>query len=83
MSAEPWYDVGPWDVFPEEFENFLFSSDELRDIFREHHADLFTVAFWQGMQQKIREEQVVDVYPYRRKRSFRRGFSSFGSREKP
>ncbi len=83
MAAEPWYDVGPWDVFPEEFETFLFSSEKLRDIFREYHADLFTVEFWQEIQQKIRDEQVVDVYPYRRKRSFRRGISSFGSRETP
>lgn len=81
MAVEPWYDVGPWDVFPEEFENFLFSTDELREIFRENHADLFTVGFWQQMQDRIRDDQLLDVYPYRRKRSFRRGFSSFGSRE--
>lgn len=82
MAAEPWYEVGPWDVFPEEFRNFLFTADEMLEIFDENHADLFTVAFWQDMQEKIRNEQVVDVYPYRRKRSFRRGVSSFGSWEK-
>ena len=82
MAAEPWYEVGPWDVFPEEFETFLFSTDKLREVFRENHADLFTVGFWQKMQERIREDQVLDVYPYRRKRSFRRGFSSFGSMER-
>lgn len=81
LAAEPWFDVGPNDVFPEEFENFLFSSDEMREIFKENHADLFTVEYWQDLQQKIRDNQVVDVYPYRRRRSFRRAFSSFTASE--
>ncbi|XOV88989.1 MAG: bifunctional isocitrate dehydrogenase kinase/phosphatase [Pseudomonadota bacterium] len=72
LAAEPWYSVGPYDVFPEEFENFLFNSDHLREEFRANHGDLFTVAYWQGIQQKIRDHQVMDVYPYRRRRSFRR-----------
>ncbi len=73
MAAEPWYSVGPFDVFPEEFENFLFNSDHLKDEFKANHADLFTVEYWQGIQEKIRDSQVMDVYPYRRRRSFRRG----------
>lgn len=76
MSAEPWYSVGPDDVFPEEFEKFLFNSPRLKEIFRENHADLFTAEYWQDLQRRISEEQVMDVYPYRRKRSFRRTFSS-------
>lgn len=72
MASEPWYSVGPNDVFPEEFETFLFNSPKLRKIFREHHADLFTAEYWQDVQQKIREKQVMDVFPYRRKRRFRR-----------
>lgn len=72
MSAEPWYSVGPYDVFPEEFERFLFTSPELRNIFRERHGDLFTVEYWWDMQESIRRGQVMDVYPYRRKRRFRR-----------
>ncbi|MCB1693060.1 MAG: bifunctional isocitrate dehydrogenase kinase/phosphatase [Pseudomonadales bacterium] len=75
LSAEPWYSVGPDDVFPEEFEKFLFNTSHLKEIFRENHADLFTVEYWQDVQQKIRDQQVMDVYPYRRKRSFRRSFS--------
>lgn len=75
LAAEPWYSVGPYDVFPEEFEKFLFNSSSLRELFRENHADLFTVEYWQELQQKIKEQQVMDVYPYRRKRSFRRSFS--------
>lgn len=72
LSAEPWYSVGPNDVFPEEFETFLFNSPKLRAMFRENHADLFSAAYWRELQRQIREGQVMDVFPYRRKRSFRR-----------
>lgn len=78
LSAEPWYSVGPHDVFPEEFETFLFNSPRLRNTFRELHGDLYTVDYWQDVQRRIREHQVMDVYPYRRRRRFRRlaAFSS-------
>ena len=72
LSAEPWYSVGPHDVFPEEFETFLFNSPKLRKMFRELHADLYTAEYWQDVQRRIREQQVMDVFPYRRRRRFRR-----------
>lgn len=72
MSSEPWYSVGPYDVFPEEFEKFLFNSPRLKQLFKENHGELFTAAYWRGLQDLIRDEQVMDVYPYRRKRSFKR-----------
>ena len=72
LAAEPWYSVGPNDVFPEEFENFLFNTGALRALFRELHGDLYTVEYWQDVQQRIIEQQVMDVFPYRRKRRFRR-----------
>ena len=49
MSAEPWYDVGPNDVFPEEFDNFLFNSGPMKVIFTDLHGDLFTAEYWQGL----------------------------------
>lgn len=54
MSAEPWYSVGPMDVFPEEFETFLFHTQELKDVCKELHGNLFDPAFWQGLQEKER-----------------------------
>lgn len=72
LASEPWYSVGPNDVFPEEFPNFLFNSNRLREHFCENHADLFTVEYWQEVQRNIREQRVMDVYPYRRKRRFGR-----------
>lgn len=67
MSAEPWYSVGPHDVFPEEFPRFLFTDHKLRKLFKDMHGDLFTAAYWQGLQEAIREGKVIDVYPYKRK----------------
>jgi isocitrate dehydrogenase kinase/phosphatase len=76
MAAEPWYSVGPNDVFPEEFETFLFNSRRLREAFRENHSDLYDAEYWQDLQEKIRQQLVMDVYPYRRKRSFRRAINA-------
>lgn len=72
MASEPWYSVGPDDVFPEEFKNFLFSSGKLKELFCEHHADLFTAEFWEELQDNIRHNRIMDVYPYRQKRRFER-----------
>lgn len=67
MSAEPWYSVGPHDVFPEEFPRFLFTDPKQRKLFKELHGDLFTAAYWQGLQEAIRQGKVIDVFPYKRK----------------
>ncbi len=67
MSAEPWYSVGPHDVFPEEFPRFLFTDLKQRKLFTKLHGDLFTAKFWRGLQDAIREGKVIDVYPYKRK----------------
>ena len=67
MSAEPWYSVGPRDVFPEEFPRFLFTDHKLRKLFQEHHGDLFKASYWKALQEAIRQGKVIDVYPYKRK----------------
>lgn len=64
LSAEPWYAVGPNDVFPEEFATFLLGNPQIREVFMKHHADLLDAAWWQGKQQRIREGLLDDVFPY-------------------
>ncbi|SFM53543.1 bifunctional isocitrate dehydrogenase kinase/phosphatase [Halopseudomonas yangmingensis] len=66
MSSEPWYSVGPNDVFPEEFPVFLFADIRHRRLFASLHGDLFEADYWKGIQQRILEGQVLDVFPYRR-----------------
>lgn len=63
-SGEAWFDVGEYDVFPEEFATFLFPDDKLRSMFSEQHADLFTTAGWQRIQKMIADQILSDVFPY-------------------
>jgi len=70
LAEEPWYSVGPNDIFPEEFGPFLFADVRRRKLFYELHPDLFDADYWKGLQQAINEGQVIDVYPYRNKQRF-------------
>ena len=64
MQAEPWFDVGEYDVFPEEFSTFLFPDENMQMRFRTHHADLFTASGWQSIQEQVRSGQISDIFPY-------------------
>jgi isocitrate dehydrogenase kinase/phosphatase len=64
MSAEPWYSVGPHDVFPEEFATFLLGNPRIRALFMKHHADLLDAGYWQERQRRIRDGELDDVFPY-------------------
>ncbi len=64
MSSEPWYAVGPKDVFPETFEPFLLGNPAVRESFMAHHADLLDAAFWQRHKERIQAGQMLDVFPY-------------------
>lgn len=68
FAAEPWYSVAPNDVFPEEFPVFLFTDPAHRKIFTQLHGDLFQASYWQGLQEAIREGNVIDVFPYKRRK---------------
>ncbi|XQE68428.1 bifunctional isocitrate dehydrogenase kinase/phosphatase [Pseudomonas sp. P3C3] len=67
MASEPWYSVGPNDVFPEEFPRFLFGDVAQRRLFNQLHGDLYDADYWKGLQEAIRAGKVIDVFPYRRK----------------
>ena len=67
MSSEPWYSVGPNDVFPEEFPRFLFADIRLRRLFARLHGELYDANYWKELQQAIGEGKVIDVFPYRRR----------------
>jgi isocitrate dehydrogenase kinase/phosphatase len=76
MQAGTWYTVGPDDIFPEEFRLFFSGNTKARKMFEEMHSDLYDVDFWQGLQEKIRDGFVLDVFPYRRAKRFDRGIES-------
>lgn len=64
MASEPWYTIGPNDVFPEEFETFLLGQPRLRQAFMRYHADLLTPEYWAAQQERIKQGILDDVYPY-------------------
>ncbi|MEW5712920.1 bifunctional isocitrate dehydrogenase kinase/phosphatase [Pseudomonas sp. SB113] len=67
MASEPWYSIGPLDVFPEEFPPFLFADAGQRKLFDELHGELYNADYWKGLQDAIRAGKVIDVFPYKRK----------------
>lgn len=64
MASEPWYNIGPNDVFPEEFETFLLGQPRLRKAFMKYHADLLDPAYWLAQQERIKRGILDDVFPY-------------------
>lgn len=71
LWSTPWYSVAENDIFPEELRYFLGLSGELREVYERHHADLFEVTYWQGVQQRLREGWIADIYPYKDGRRLR------------
>ena len=77
LSGEPWYSVSPGDVFPEEFRHWLCADPRIGPLFEEMHADLFRASYWRGLQTRIKNGHVEDVYAYRRKQRFCIRFSPY------
>jgi isocitrate dehydrogenase kinase/phosphatase len=50
FSAEPWFFVGPNDIFPEQWLPFLGIPDELLDSFKTRHAELLGPRWWRNLQ---------------------------------
>ena len=76
MASQPWYSVGPNDIFPEEFRLFFSGNQRARKVFDEVHSDIYETSFWQGLQEKIRGGHVEDLFPYRRELRFDRGLGT-------
>jgi isocitrate dehydrogenase kinase/phosphatase len=64
LSAEPWFSVGENDVFPEQFPSFLGLKDELRQVFIDHHSDLFDAKLWRQTQKSIKAGDLLRIIPY-------------------
>lgn len=64
LADEPWYSVGPNDVFPEEFSRFLLTDPNIRTIFKRLHPELLSAAWWRDIQQRVANGDYISVYPY-------------------
>ncbi|MCP5139390.1 MAG: bifunctional isocitrate dehydrogenase kinase/phosphatase [Chromatiales bacterium] len=67
MRAEPWFYVGPDDVFPEQFIEFLGLRGELRDEFLKYHAALLDADYWRQIRSAHAAEAHLEVVPYQRR----------------
>jgi len=52
-AAEPWFYVGPRDVFPEQWLPFLAMPPALREVFVARHGELLTAPWWRARQLEI------------------------------
>ncbi len=64
MRAGAWFYVGPNDIFPEQFVQFLGFKPTLKAVFLEHHADLLDPEYWSTLKGQIERGQYQDVLPY-------------------
>ncbi|TWU28391.1 bifunctional isocitrate dehydrogenase kinase/phosphatase [Bythopirellula polymerisocia] len=64
FAAEPWFGVGPHDIFPEEFLQFLGLTPELKQVFSVYHGDLLQADFWNGLKQRLATGELFHVAPY-------------------
>jgi isocitrate dehydrogenase kinase/phosphatase len=71
MAAEPWFSVAENDVFPEEMRRFLGLGGGLEEVFVRHHRDLFEAEFWSRLQERNREGEPIDFFPYTRAQRLR------------
>ena len=76
MAAEPWFHVGPHDIFPSEFRSFMGLYGPLLDVFLAAHGELLGPEFWRGMQALHAAGEVMDIFPYRPERRLREGQDS-------
>jgi isocitrate dehydrogenase kinase/phosphatase len=72
LASEPWFSIGPRDIFPEEFATFLFAEDRTRQAFLKYHKDLLDADFWIKKQDNIKAGIYEDVFPYSQRIRFER-----------
>jgi len=64
VANEPWFSVGPRDIFPEELPAYLFPRGRGGEVFMELNGDLVDPSFWVATQDRIRAGIQDDVFPY-------------------
>jgi isocitrate dehydrogenase kinase/phosphatase len=73
LAAEPYFAVGPRDVFPEEFPRFLSMPREVKAALLEEVPEIFTARWWRSVQDRVREGKIVEFPPYPPERKLRPG----------
>jgi isocitrate dehydrogenase kinase/phosphatase len=74
MAAEPFFNVEPNDVFPEQFPTFLFPPGIQRETFERLHPELSDPAWWTAVQERLREGIQEDLFAYGQEIRFARRY---------
>ncbi|CAN5787516.1 bifunctional isocitrate dehydrogenase kinase/phosphatase [soil metagenome] len=69
LAAEPWFSIGPNDVYPAEFATFLGVQGEIRHAFVAHHGELFDHRWWNSVQERVSDGELIEIFPYERQTS--------------
>jgi len=69
---EEWIIAGPTDFFLDEIDSYVGIPQQLRGIFNSVHGDLFKLEFWESMQKRVSQGEIIDIIPYNRNKRFRR-----------
>ena len=64
MASAPWYSVGRYDVFPEEWKTYLLGDPVIRETMLELHPEIFEAGYWQRLKSRIEAGHIEDVFPY-------------------
>jgi isocitrate dehydrogenase kinase/phosphatase len=75
MASEPWYSIGEFDAFPEEFASFITGNPAHRRLITERFGELFDPDYWRSVQQDIRQHRFRDVFPYPQQIRFKQVFA--------
>jgi isocitrate dehydrogenase kinase/phosphatase len=70
-ASSPWYEIGPQDVFPEDFRKYMIGRSDVKEYFLQYHSQLFNPDFWIDLQQRIRSGELLHAFPYPNKIRFR------------
>jgi isocitrate dehydrogenase kinase/phosphatase len=70
-ASEPWYDIAPNDVFPEDFKRFMIGRADVKEHFFNFHKNIFDPIYWIEIQKRINRGELIHAFPYPREIRFR------------
>jgi isocitrate dehydrogenase kinase/phosphatase len=72
-APEPWYEIKKNDVFPEDFKRWMIGRADLKPHFLAYNQELFNPKYWQSLQERIAQGELIHAFPYPEEIRFRPG----------
>lgn len=70
-ASEPWYSIAKNDVFPEDFKRWMIGRADLKEHFLSYNENLFSPEYWQEVQRRIQDGELIHAFPYPEEIRFR------------